>query len=66
MNVIDTLSDELKKLLVGNLLYQEYYKQWQYLLESYVGGSEYRQAGHLTRYQLETDAEYAARLKRLS
>ena len=63
MNVIDTLSDELKRLLTGNLLYQEYYNQWQYLLESYVGGSEYRQAGHLTRYQLETDAEYAARLK---
>jgi len=63
MNVIDTLSDELKRLLAGNQLYQDYYDQWQYLLESYVGGSEYRQAGHLTRYQLETDAEYAARLR---
>ena len=63
MNVIDTLSDELKRLLAGNLLYQEYYDQWQYLLESYMGGSEYRDAGHLTRYQLETDSEYRARLK---
>jgi len=63
MNVIDTLNDELKRLLTGNLLYQEYYDQWQYLLESYVGGLEYRQAGHLNRYQLETDAEYAARLR---
>jgi len=63
MNVIDTLSDELKRLLTGNLLYQEYYDRWQYLLESYVGGEEYRQAGHLTRYQLETDGEYAARLR---
>lgn len=63
MNVIDTLSDELKRLLTGNQLYQDYFKQWQYLLESYVGGSEYRQAGHLTRYQLETDREYQARLQ---
>lgn len=63
MNIIDTLSDELKRLLTGNLLYQEYYDRWQYLLESYIGGDEYRQAGHLARYQLETDSEYANRLK---
>ena len=63
MNIIETLSSELKALLQGNLLYQSYYPQWQYLLESYIGGQEYRDAGHLTRYQLETDGEYAARLK---
>lgn len=63
MNVIDTLSTELKKLLAGNQLYQDYYDQWQYLLESYIGGMEYKTAGHLTRYQLETDAEYRARLR---
>lgn len=63
MNVIDTLSDELKRLLQGNELYQEYFGRWQFLLESYIGGMEYRQAGHLTRYQLETDSEYAARLR---
>lgn len=63
MNVIDTLAAELKELLQGNLLYQSYYPQWQYLLESYVGGQEYRDANHLTRYQLETDSEYRARLR---
>jgi hypothetical protein len=63
MNVIDTLSTELKALLQGNLLYQSYYPQWEYLLESYVGGIEYRDAQHLTKYQLETDREYQARLK---
>ena len=31
-------------------------------MNSYLGGSEYRDAGYLTRYLLETDAEYAARL----
>jgi len=62
MNIIQTLSDELKRLLQGNLLYETYYPQWQYLLESYVGGQEYKDAQHLTRYQLETDAEYRSRL----
>ena len=63
MNVIQTLSTKLKQLLQGNLLYETYFPQWQYLLESYVGGQEYRDANHLTRYQLETDNEYYARLK---
>jgi hypothetical protein len=63
MDILETLSDRIKKLLQGNLLHQEYYEHWQYLLESYVGGLEYKNAGHLTRYQLETDAEYHARLR---
>ena len=63
MNVIQTLKEEIQRLLTGNTQYQDYQAQWQYLLESYVGGKEYREAGHLTRYQLETDAEYGARLK---
>lgn len=62
MNIIQTLSDELRSLLQGNLLYETYFPQWQYLLESYVGGQEYRDARHLTKYQLETDNEYRARL----
>jgi hypothetical protein len=62
MNIIQTLSDELKRLLQGNLLYETYFPQWQYLLESYVGGQEYKDANHLTRYQLETDNEYRARI----
>jgi hypothetical protein len=63
MNVIQTLSDELSRLLQGNLLYETYFPQWEYLLESYVGGQEYKDAQHLTRYQLETDAEYRARIR---
>lgn len=63
MNIIDTLSEELRRLLQGNQLYQDYINRWQYLLESYIGGQEYRDAGHLTRYALETDAEYRARLR---
>ena len=63
MNIIQTLSNELRALLQGNLLYETYIPQWQYLLESYVGGQEYKDANHLTRYQLETDTEYRARIR---
>jgi hypothetical protein len=45
-----------------NTLYNQYKKRYQFYLESYMGGEEYRQAGHLTRYQMETDKEYQARL----
>jgi hypothetical protein len=35
---------------------------WKYLLVSYLGGDDWRRSGQLTRYALETDAEYNARL----
>ena len=63
MNVVDTLTNEVAQLVAGNETYTSYQAQWKYLLESYLGGDEYRRAGHLTRYQLETDAEYLARLR---
>jgi len=63
MNVIETLSNEVAQLISGNQIYQSYQARWKYLLESYVGGEEYRRAQHLTRYQLETEAEYQARLR---
>ena len=62
MNVTQTLEQEIAAIVSGNKLYNTYQGQWKYLLESYLGGKEYRDAGHLTRYQLETDGEYAARL----
>ena len=63
MNVTQTLTQEIAAIVSGNKLYNSYIAQWKYLLESYLGGEEYRQAGHLTRYQLETDGEYNSRLK---
>jgi hypothetical protein len=63
MNAIETLSTEIANLVSANEIYDSYKDTWKYLLESYVGGLEYRQAQHLTRYQLETDGEYAARLR---
>lgn len=63
MDVIQTLEQDVTKLTAGNQLYETYYTIWKYLLESYIGGEEYRRAAHLTRYQLETPQEYNARLK---
>ena len=63
MDQIQILQEEINKALSGNIVYDTYNKQWRYLLESYIGGEEYRRANHLVRYQLETDGEYAARLK---
>jgi len=62
MNVIQTIEQEIAEIMSGNRLYTTYLSQWKYLLESYLGGQEYREAAHLTRYQLETDGEYNARL----
>lgn len=63
MDAIQKIKTEIDKYLSGNDIYNTYKKNWKYLLESYVGGEEYRRAGHLVRYQLETDAEYVARLE---
>ena len=63
MTVMQTLEQEIASAIKGNDLYIRYLDRWKFLLESYLGGDEYRQGAHLTRYQLETDAEYSARLK---
>jgi hypothetical protein len=59
----EKISSEATKLIQGNEFYDAYHRRWKFLLESYMGGEEYRRAGHLTRYQLESDAEYQARLR---
>ena len=63
MNVVETLSAEVAAAISANVIYTSYQAQWKYLLESYLGGDEYRRAGHLTKYQLETPGEYSARLR---
>lgn len=45
-----------------NLMYNDYQDRWQFYLESYMGGDEYRSAGHLTKYVNESNQEYDARL----
>lgn len=56
------LEDAYNYAISANETYDRYQERWEYLLESYVGGEDYRRAGHLTQYQLETGDEYQARL----
>ena len=56
------LEDAYAYALAANETYERYQDDWEYLLESYVGGKDYRRAAHLTKYQLETGDEYQARL----
>ena len=62
MSAIQTIREELSQLNTGNPTYQDYNARWQYLLESYLGGESYKDGRHLTKYTLETDAEYTARV----
>ena len=63
MDAINTIVNDAGKFLSGNTLYTQYKEQWQFLFESYVGGDEYKAAGHLSRYVTETPGEYAARIE---
>ena len=47
----------------SNSLYSRKRDRWKFLLDAYLGGEDYRQGAYLTRYQLESDAEYAQRLR---
>jgi hypothetical protein len=57
-----TLADAYNSVTSQNLLYQRNRDRWQFLLESYIGGQDYRNGQHLTQYFNETSMEYAARL----
>lgn len=57
-----TLLDDYTALASTHWLYMRNRDRWQFLYESYAGGDEYRDGGHLTKYVLETGNEYQARL----
>lgn len=57
-----TIRNAYTSITSQNLLYQRNRDRWQFLLESYIGGEEYRRGQHLNKYVTETDGEYAARL----
>lgn len=56
------MDKEYIRLSKGNQLYENNKDRLLFLYQSYIGGEEYKKAKLLTRYQLETDAEYNARL----
>ena len=57
-----TLLDDYTALASTHWLYMRNRDRWEFLYESYAGGEEYRRAGYLTKYVLETEGEYQARL----
>lgn len=63
MAILNQIRNEVNSVLAGNELYTDNIRNWEFLFQSYVGGETYRQGQHLTRYQLETDSEYLARLR---
>lgn len=59
---MSTLNDMYEQITSGNWVYTNNRVRWMFLLESYLGGDDYRNGEYLTRYQLETEAQYRARL----
>lgn len=58
-----TLQQAYAQATSANQIYNNHINRWQFLYDSYVGGETYRNGGYLTKYQLETEGEYAQRLK---
>ena len=55
------ISTDYASAASANAIHTRNRNRWQFLLDSYVGGYEYRRGQYLTRYQLESDNEYQAR-----
>jgi len=58
-----TLQQAYSRAVSTNNLYQRQRERWQFLLDSYQGGDDFRNGAYLTRYQLESNKEYDQRLK---
>ena len=57
-----TLLDDYRRLSMTNYEYGRNRGRWQFLLDSFIGGDDYRRAGYLTKYVLEQGGEYSNRL----
>jgi hypothetical protein len=55
------ISQDYAEAISANTLHNRNRDRWQFLLDSYWGGSDYKRGNYLTRYQLETEAEYIQR-----
>lgn len=57
-----TFQQAYQRAVATNYLYSRNRDRWQFLMDSYQGGDDYRRGAYLQRYSLETDKEYTARL----
>ena len=62
MSTIQIVDEQLGRIASPNRFYNYNRANWRFLLVSYMGGEDYKRYQLLTRYQLETDAEYGQRL----
>ena len=62
MSTIRTIDEQIAEATSTNITYTDFRPRWEYLYQSYMGGQEYKDGSYLTRYQLETAAEYQARI----
>lgn len=58
----ETLLQQYMDAVSTNLMYNRNRAEWEFLLNSYMGGQEYAEVGMLTKYANETPNEYAARV----
>ncbi|CAB4128017.1 Portal protein [uncultured Caudovirales phage] len=63
MSTMQIVDEQLGRIASGNRFYNYNRNNWRFLLTSYLGGEDYKRGQYLTRYQLETDSEYAQRLE---
>jgi len=59
---MNNLIELYNQVTSANYVYNLNHQRWMFMLESYMGGEEYRNANHLNQYQLETEAQYRKRL----
>ena len=62
MKASDQITSAAAQAVAANSIYSSYESQWKFLLESYLGGETYKEAGHLVKYQNESAQEYTSRL----
>lgn len=63
MTVMQTIEQQLSAALSEKELYTQYQSRWKYLLESFLGGDDYREGANLTQYALETQQDYQSRMR---
>ena len=63
MDANQLIQNQISTLLSANDIYTTYRERWEFAYQSYLGGEVYTEAGHLTKYQLETPREYNNRLQ---
>lgn len=58
-----TLQQAYQRAITTNHLYNRNRNRWQFLMDSYNGGEDYRNGAYLQRYALESDKDYQVRLQ---